>query len=278
MKNNILVRTAPTQITGNRMRLALLVGLSLLLVASLLAFTSHAFAAPEAMLNLSHIECAGQQVEVHFVVVNLPDGITPGALTFYGTWPGGNGSETIPAPTAHTGNVYHYSWYGSDGYYEITGGEVQLSDGSTLSLHNPGEYTGDYMCQCGGTASCSGWEFHFMHPLRTDATITVYALISGHMVQVGSGSAVANQNPMTVVTGGWDMTMPVAQTDIRFLVNYGGRTYIEKATKPECPTAAGTQPTVTQQTKVESQRMSMEQRMARREARQLRRATVLNRR
>ena len=37
---------------------------------------------PNYQLNLSHIECANEQVEVHFVLLNVPDGITPGTLTY----------------------------------------------------------------------------------------------------------------------------------------------------------------------------------------------------
>jgi len=68
----------------------LVTALSLLLAVSI-ALIPAAFAAPTPMLNLSHISCFGDgdQVEVHFVVVNLPDGVTPLALTFTGTWPGG---------------------------------------------------------------------------------------------------------------------------------------------------------------------------------------------
>lgn len=87
-------------------------------------------------LNLSHIECAQNQVEIHFVLLNVPDGVTPGTLTYtYGTI----------NPGAHTGNVWHYTDYKPDGTYNITSATVVVG-GVTVQLHNPGAYAGDYNC------------------------------------------------------------------------------------------------------------------------------------
>jgi len=33
-------------------------------------------------LNLSHIECVDGAVEIHFVLLFVPDGVTPGTLTY----------------------------------------------------------------------------------------------------------------------------------------------------------------------------------------------------
>lgn len=114
---------------------------------------------PEYQLNLSHIECVeepvgGNYVEVHFVLLNVPDGITPGTLTYdYGSI----------APGAHTGNVWHYTDYLPDGYYDIQNASV-LVDGVSVYLHNPGDYAGQYDCsprQNSASLSvgsdCEGW-------------------------------------------------------------------------------------------------------------------------
>jgi hypothetical protein len=196
-----------------------------------------AMSAPTAQLNLSSIACLEDlsgRVEVHFVVVNLPDGVTPGALTFYGTWPGGTGSATLPAFDAHTGNVYHYSYFGSSGFYEITGATVQLSDGTSLDLHNPGSYTGTYTCQhCWGEASCTSWTMHFEHPLEGPTTVTVYARIAGTWVLAGQGYSGPTTEP-TTISGPWLTTMPARSTLIRFDTIYGLRLHVSFATRPAC--------------------------------------------
>ena len=87
-------------------------------------------------LNLSHIECVEGSVEIHFVLLNVPDGITPGTLTYtYGTI----------SPSKDTGNAWHYSDYKTDGYYNITSATVDVG-GTTVNLHNPGDYAGNYWC------------------------------------------------------------------------------------------------------------------------------------
>ena len=66
--------------------------LSVVMLAFMLSWAgsspSIVYAAKEPMLNLSSIACSFDQVEVHFVVVNLPDNLTPGALIFYGRFTG----------------------------------------------------------------------------------------------------------------------------------------------------------------------------------------------
>jgi hypothetical protein len=91
---------------------------------------------PDYKLNLSHIKCVEGSVEIHFVLLNVPDGITPGTLTYtYGTI----------SPSKDTGNVWHYTDYKPDGSYNITSASVDVG-GTTVNLHNPGEYAGDYWC------------------------------------------------------------------------------------------------------------------------------------
>ena len=88
-------------------------------------------------LNLSHIVCLNNgMVEIHFVLLNVPDGVTPGTLTYtYGSI----------APGAHTGNVWHYTDNKPSGYYNITSASVVVN-GTTVYLHNPGAYAGTYSC------------------------------------------------------------------------------------------------------------------------------------
>lgn len=87
-------------------------------------------------LNLSHIACVDDQVEIHFVLLFVPNDITPGTLTYtYGT--------ITPGPK--TGNTWHYYDYQPDGYYDIQSASVEV-DGVTVTLHNPGEYADDYQC------------------------------------------------------------------------------------------------------------------------------------
>ena len=89
-------------------------------------------------LNLSHIECVDGAVEVHFVLLFVPAGVTPGTLTYtYGAI----------QPGKHTGNVWHFTASGlADGYYDVTSASVTLSNGAVVTLHNPGEYAGEYDC------------------------------------------------------------------------------------------------------------------------------------
>jgi hypothetical protein len=91
---------------------------------------------PDYRLNLSHILCVNGQVEIHFVLLNVPDGITPGTLTYtYGSI----------APGSHTGNVWHYFDYQPSGYYDVTSASVVV-DGVTVTLHNPDVYANTYTC------------------------------------------------------------------------------------------------------------------------------------
>jgi hypothetical protein len=94
-------------------------------------------------LNLSHIECLDDgTVHVHFVLLFYGAG-TPGTLN--GTWSGGTFSgEAIKS----TGNVWHYDIYLPAGPIEILGATV-----NGVSLRNPGEYSGDYLCD-GATDEC----------------------------------------------------------------------------------------------------------------------------
>jgi hypothetical protein len=94
------------------------------------------FPPPDYKLNLSHIACVDGKVEIHFVLLNVPDGITPGTLTYtYGTI----------SPSRDTGNVWHYSDYKPDGYFNVTTASVDVG-GITVNLHNPGEDAGNYLC------------------------------------------------------------------------------------------------------------------------------------
>jgi hypothetical protein len=91
-------------------------------------------------LVLSHVECVQGQVEVHFVLLFVPDGVTPGASV----------SFSSPAGTAprgkNAGNTWHYTAnLPSGSTVNITSATVQVGS-QTVSLHNPGAYAGTYNC------------------------------------------------------------------------------------------------------------------------------------
>lgn len=68
----------------------------------------------DLQLNLSHIACVNGQVEIHFVLLNVPDGITPGNLTY--TYGDGSTTHTSTiSPGKNVGNVWHYTDYQSPG-------------------------------------------------------------------------------------------------------------------------------------------------------------------
>jgi hypothetical protein len=91
-------------------------------------------------LNLSHIACTPDgRVNVHFVLLFAGNN-TPGTLT--GTYNGGSFSA---APEKNTGNVWHYNVYLPPGPIEILSASVVVN-GATITLHNPGEYSGNYLC------------------------------------------------------------------------------------------------------------------------------------
>jgi hypothetical protein len=106
--------------------------------ASFQLVTGSARASQAPKLNLSHIECVDGAVEIHFVLLFVPDGVTPGTLTYtYGTI----------EPGANTGNVWHFTASGlADGFYAVTSASVTLSNGAVVGLHNPGDYAGEYDC------------------------------------------------------------------------------------------------------------------------------------
>lgn len=117
-----------------------ILGVAFLVSAMVLSFAViPAGAAPisgELQLNLSHVACVNGQVEIHFVLLNVPDGVVPGTLTYtYGTIP----------PTSHTGNVWSYLDYKPSGYYDISSASVDVN-GTTVTLHNPDAYAGTYDC------------------------------------------------------------------------------------------------------------------------------------
>lgn len=98
--------------------------------------TPTATAETNYQLNLSHIACVNGQVEIHFVLLNVPDGITPGSISYtYGSISPGN----------HTGNVWHYYDYKPSGYYNVTSASVNVG-GTQVNLHNPGAYSDTYTC------------------------------------------------------------------------------------------------------------------------------------
>ncbi|KPL83397.1 hypothetical protein SE15_06880 [Thermanaerothrix daxensis] len=96
----------------------------------------------DLQLNLSHIKCVDGRVEIHFVLLNVPKGVTPGNLTF--TYNDGTSTHTVTvSPGSRNGNVWHYYSYRAPGYYNVTAASVSVN-GQTVTLHNPGSYAGTY--------------------------------------------------------------------------------------------------------------------------------------
>ena len=122
---------------------------AIMIVALILAVVVHpAQATPPQnppQLNLSHIACVDGEgkVEIHFVLLNVPAGVTPGDLTFKVSVNGGASVTHTISYSKVTGNVYHYSYYeATNGTFNVT--EASVSVGSeTITLHNPGVYA-DY--------------------------------------------------------------------------------------------------------------------------------------
>ena len=116
--------------------------LSTLLIALVLLVTLSQVEQPvnanqDYQLNLSHIECKGTYVEIHFVLLNTIEGDSISSLTYdYGTIP----------PGPRTGNVVHFTDNVPPGYYNITSATVWVNS-TLVSLHNPGAYAGNYGCQ-----------------------------------------------------------------------------------------------------------------------------------
>ncbi|MGB9826830.1 MAG: hypothetical protein ACPLRU_09155, partial [Desulfofundulus sp.] len=82
------------------------------------------------------------QVEIHFVLRNVPSEIEPGSLTY--TYSDGSTTHTATiSPSNQTGNVWHYYDYQSSGYYNVISASVTVN-GQTVTLHNPGDYAGSY--------------------------------------------------------------------------------------------------------------------------------------
>lgn len=116
--------------------------LSTLLIALVLLVTLSQVEQPvnanqDYQLNLSHIECKGTYVEIHFVLLNTIEGDSISSLTYdYGTIP----------PGPRSGNVVHFTDNVPPGYYNITSATVWVNS-TLVSLHNPGAYAGNYGCQ-----------------------------------------------------------------------------------------------------------------------------------
>lgn len=120
-----------------------------LLLVMLVLFSVPVLATPkEPRLILSHIECVEGKLEVHFLAQNVPDGVTPGDVSYWYRFdpaqPGFVYQRTITTD-GETGNVWHYRDYPGNGYYDIVSASVDIG-GVTVTLHNPSEYKGTYDC------------------------------------------------------------------------------------------------------------------------------------
>jgi hypothetical protein len=101
---------------------------------------------PGPRLNLSQIRCSGQNVQVDFVVVQLPADVTDYGTVSYVV----NGQTRTAAFSKRTGDVAHYldsippAAQAPDGGYDITAATVTLVAAGgqlTVTLENPNEFT-----------------------------------------------------------------------------------------------------------------------------------------
>ncbi|MCC7205683.1 MAG: hypothetical protein IT323_00155 [Anaerolineae bacterium] len=93
---------------------------------------------PEQLqLSLAFVGCVDSQVGVHFVLLNVPDGMTPGNLDF--TYGAG-----IP-PQNVAGGIWHYWAYLPSGAYDITEASVAVN-GQVVALSNPSAFAGEFDC------------------------------------------------------------------------------------------------------------------------------------
>ena len=111
--------------------------IAIVLIVTLSQAELPVMASQDYQLNLSHIECVGTYVEIHFVLLNTSEGDSISDLTYtYGSI----------APGKRSGNVVHFTDQVAPGYYNITSASVWVND-TLVELHNPGDYTGEYGCQ-----------------------------------------------------------------------------------------------------------------------------------
>lgn len=87
-------------------------------------------------LSLVFVGCVDSQVGIHFVLLNVPDGMTPGNLDF--TYGAG-------IPPQNLGGIWHYWAYLDSGTYDITEASVAVN-GQVVALSNASAFAGDYDC------------------------------------------------------------------------------------------------------------------------------------
>jgi len=101
---------------------------------------------PGPRLNLSQIRCSGQDVQVDFVIVQLPDNVSDYGTVSYVV----NGQNRTAAFSKRTGGVAHYldsippAAQAPDGGYDVTAATVTLVVGGqplTVTLENPNKFT-----------------------------------------------------------------------------------------------------------------------------------------
>lgn len=207
----------------NISKIMYVLGIAMLISGMMLTFVSKPAAAipnGDLQLNLSHIACVEGQVEIHFVLLNVPDEVTPGTLSYtYGTI----------LPSKQSGNVWHYTDIKPSGYYNITDASVEVG-GATVYLHNPGAYSGTYQCSSTSTPAATSTPTVTVIPTMTatptSTSVPFNDLSFGYICSVsGTSWYVNNPNPFDVtfsysVNGATlnDFTVPASTSNLPFVV------------------------------------------------------------
>jgi hypothetical protein len=146
-------------------------------------------------LDLSYIMCVDSRVEVHFILLNVPDGITPGTLTYTS-----NGNTYSVSAGNQTGNDWHYTDHPVGGNHDITSASV-IVNGATVLLQNPGDFAGSFNCAPAilptstVTSISTPANTVTQNPAQT-ATGTPMVTTTGNPTQTGTG------NPTRTATSG----------------------------------------------------------------------------
>ncbi len=98
-------------------------------------------------LNLSHVYCVGDKVEVHFVLLHAPSD-TPTNLVYTYVFDSNQPNVTqlrTVTPDKYVGTTWHFTDYVDSGFVDVKTAVVTIS-GQKVSLNNPDVYVDTYAC------------------------------------------------------------------------------------------------------------------------------------